>query len=736
MLKDTSPPARTLVLACLAAAFVLAFAGQLRTGATTSDDLFYEQHVISGDIGAFAAELAAGAGRFHHYLHVGLTALPYRLDSEPARKAISLTVFAAAMASCAFLAATVAGLPALGLLAMLLAVAFYQDNWHHNIVSSYPLVFDSGLLCISWAGYCLWRHGRTGRTRLVVLANILAFAAYCHFEAFLCYAPLLCAVVWLAGERYDRPKRERLRTMARANIGLAVYLVTYVAYRALHPSQYEGNALDLTSPLRILETVLAYSQSALPLGAFHLDVEYVNRFPVITNGLVLDFTGYLRQLTANWPRLSPAWLGLSVVTGGLAYHLLSRGPDRVRARLLPACLVLYAAYCPNFLIGLSPKYQEPTSHGITWYVTSTFSAYAWSVGLALAALWLCGRVSGRSRKGLAAGLAVLAAAVALVNASVNASVLESKIAAASRWRMARLAVKSPDFDALPDGATLVAPDLFAPVNVEITHPGYWDAWFAHRTGKRLHVLERIDPVAPPGLPVYALRRLSGPTDAATSLLLARVTRLGPPRPDPYAPRPDQPALLADAASVISDATNRYPDILYEDAGVWRLISAMAMGRRKLSETTLTGRAIPVDSLAMVPSWRLAVGAPSDLTLRFGEGCSPPEHSISGPIVWIGDSGVLRLTNSGGQPVAARLACNLVAMTPVRVLVTGPGFTKEIDARALSTPVTLPLRLPPGKSRLEMRVLPPSPGAAKRLGLVGAALLPDMAPQAMPSSGPR
>ncbi|UJX43013.1 hypothetical protein K9F62_10175 [Desulfovibrio sp. JY] len=736
MPKATSPAVRALLLSCLAAVFLLAFAGQVRTGATTSDDLVYEQHVITGSLIAFAGELAAGSGRFHHYLHVGLTSLPYHLDSEPARKAISLTVFAAAMASCAFLAATVAGLPALGLLAMLFATAFYQDNWHHNIVSSYPLVFDSGLLCITWAAYCLWRHGRMGRTRLLVLANLLAFAAYCHFEAFLCYAPLLCAVIWLAGERYGRPKRERLRTMVRANIDLAVYLVVYLTYRALHPSQYDGNALDLSSPLRILETVLAYSQSALPLGAFHLDVDYVNRFPVITSALVLDFAGYLRQLAGNWPRLAPAWLGLSVVTGGLAYHLLTRGPDRPRARLLPACLVLYAAYCPNFLISLSPKYQEPTTHGITWYVTSTFSAYAWAIALALAALWLCGRLSGRARQGLAAGLAVLAAAMALVNASVNASVLESKIAAASRWRMAQLAAKSPDFGALPDGATLIAPDLFTTVNVEITHPGYWEAWFSHHAGKRVHVLETVDPASPPDLPVYALRRLSAPTDAVTSILLARVTRLGPPGPDPYAPHPDQPGLLADAVHVVSDATNRYPDILYEDAGAWRLTPAMAMGRRKLSETTITGRAIPVASVAVVPSWRLAVAAPSDLTLRFGEGCSPPEHSISGPIVWVGDSGVLRLTNSRGKPVVARLTCNLVAMTPVRVRLTGPGLTQEIDATRLSTPVTLTLRLPPGESRLTLQTLPPTPGATKRLGLVGAALSPDTAAQAVPSPGPR
>jgi hypothetical protein len=730
MPKETPPAARALVLACLATAFLLAFYGQVRTGATTSDDLFYEQHVLTGRIGAFAAELAAGAGRFHHYLHVGLTALPYRLDSEPARKALSLAVFAAAMGSCAYVAATIAGLPTLGFLAMLFAVAFYQDNWHHNIVSSYPLVFDSGLLCSAWAAWCLWRQGRSGSRGLLVAANVLAFAAFCHFEAFLCYAPLLCGVIWLAGELNGSPPKRRIRTMLQANIGLTLYLVMYVVYRALHPSQYAGNALDLTSPATILDTMAVYSQSALPLGAFHLDIEYINRFPTVTTALVLDFAAYLKQLAANWPRLAPAWIGLAVLTGGLVWQLLAKGDARPRLRLLPALMVLYAAYCPNFLIALSPKYQEPTTHGITWYVTSTFSAYAWAVGMALAALWLCGRCAGKSRAVVAGLLAVLAAGVALVNASVNGSVLESKIAAASRWRMAALAAKSPDFDALPDGATLVAPDLFQAVNVEITHPGYWEDWFAHRTGKRLHVVPTLDPANPPALPLHALRRLSAPTDATTALVLARVTRLGPPNPDPYVAHPDQPTLLADRAVVISDATNRYPDILYADAGVWRTVAAQAVGPRGLAETTLAGTAIRVDSLAELAAWRVAAAPASDLALRFGQGFSAPERSITGPIVWGGDGAQLLLANSASTSVAAHLRFQVVAMAPVRLTLTGPGITKEIASQGPSTPVSLSLLLPPGQTRLTLRAVPPAPAAAKRFGLVGAALTKNDAPDAV------
>ena len=79
------PAGRFLAGLALCALAVLAFWDVPRSGPTASDDLTYERAVLEGRIGAFSAELAAGSGRFHHYLHVGLTSLAYRMDSLPLR---------------------------------------------------------------------------------------------------------------------------------------------------------------------------------------------------------------------------------------------------------------------------------------------------------------------------------------------------------------------------------------------------------------------------------------------------------------------------------------------------------------------------------------------------------------------------------------------------------------------------------------------------------------------------
>ena len=714
------PAGRFLAVLCLAALAGLAFWGVLRTGPTTRDDLVYEQAVITGRLGDICSIMATKTGRFHHYLHIGLTSLPYYLDSWPARKAVGLAATLAVMAVLALLAARLAASPTLGVLTAALTLALYQDNWHHSILTAYPLVFDSGMLWLMAAGYALLRHGETAKTRWLVLANAALFLALSHFEAFIAYLPVLAGIVWLTG-RGD-PGR-RLKTLGAALAVVPVYLAIYLGYRLTHPSHYAGNALDLSSPWRIVKTALAYSASALPLGAFDLNLDWVNRFPVVSRHYVLSFGQYLGELTANAASLSPGWIAAGLLAGGLVYYCLRRAEDSLRPRPLALLLAVYAVVCPNLLIALSPKYQEPALRGDTWYATSTFSFYALAVLFALTGLTLAGRLPGRWRGRLAAAAGLAVGLATLVNASVNASVLQSKIAAAARWRVAELAVKSPVLGELPDGATIVAPDLFTAVGVELVEPDYWSDYFAGRTGRSFTVVARLDPATSAEQPTYALRRLSGPTDPATALVLARVARLGPPAADPYAREPDAPTLLIDQAEVAVDASNRLLDLLYREHDGWKLTPATVGGRRGLSETHLAGTDIVLDSITLLPARTLATAEGSPTMLRFGQGFGAPERAVTGDVVWANQTAQLLLDNAAPVPRHVRLTATLVALTPLRLTVSGTATQATVVSSGPGTPLALPLTLPPGRSTLTLEADWPAGSPGKRFGLLGAALVP-------------
>ena len=715
------PAGRFLAGLALCALAVLAFWDVPRSGPTASDDLTYEQAVLEGRIGAFSAELAASSGRFHHYLHVGLTSLAYRMDSPPLRRAAALAGFLSVIIALAALAARLSRRPEVGVLVAALALGLYQDNWHHNILTAYPFVFDSGMLCLLAAGYALVRRAETGRTSWLVAANLALFLSFAHFEAFVAYIPVLAGLVWLTARG---GARERLRAMIPAFAVLPVYAAVYLGYRLGHPSQYAGNALDLTSPAAILKTVWAYSRPALPLGGFAFNLEYVNRFPQFAQAYVLSFGQYLSELAANLSLLAPAWVALALLAGGLTYYCLDRAA-RARVPWLAWLLCAYAVVCPNLLIALSPKYQEPAASGLAWYVTTTFSFYAVAVLLALGGLALAGRLQPGPRRVLAAGLGLAVGLAALVNASVNASVRDSKIAAGARWRVAALACQSRLIAGLPEGARLVAPDLFTAVNTELVGPDYWPAYFRAHAGRGLTVASGLGEADPTKTPVYLLRRLSGLLDRDTALVLARVTALGPAPADPYAAAPDAPTLLAGQAVVAMDTANHFYDLVFRDASGWR-VAPLAVGGGRFSRTDIAGDGLSPASMARLPARSLATGETAPVVLRFSQAFSAPERSVTGDVAWAGDTAELTLVNA--TPAVARVTLTATAAAPAPVTVAFGGAPlpegATIDCSALVTPLSLALTLPPGRHVLTLRALPPT-GAGKRFGLIDARLVPQV-----------
>ncbi len=715
------PAGRFLAGLALCALAVLAFWDVPRSGPTASDDLTYERAVLEGRIGAFSAELAAGSGRFHHYLHVGLTSLAYRMDSPPLRRAVALAGFLGVIIALAALAARLSRRPELGLLVATLALGLYQDNWHHNILTAYPFVFDSGMLCLLTAAYALVRRAETGRTGWLVVANLALFLSFAHFEAFVAYVPVLAGLVWLTT---PGGSRQRLRALVPAFAVLPVYAAVYLGYRLTHPSQYAGNALDLTSPAAILKTAWAYSRPALPLGGFAFNLEYVNRFPQFSKAYVLSFGQYLSELAANLSLLAPAWVALALLAGGLTAYCLDRAA-RSRLPWLAWLLCAFAVVCPNALIALSPKYQEPAASGLAWYVTTTFSFYAVAVLLALGGLALAGRLPAKPRRMLAVGLGLAVGLTALVNASVNASVRDSKIAAGARWRVAALACQSRLIAGLPEGARLIAPDLFAAVNTELVGPDYWPAYFRAHAGRGLTVASGLEQADPEKAPVYVLRRLSGLLDRDTALVLARVTGLGPAPADPYAAAPDAPTLLAGQAVVAMDAANRFYDLVFRDASGWR-IAPLAVGGGRFSRTDITGDRLSPASMARLPARGLTTGEAAPVFLRFGQGFSAPERSVTGDVAWAGDTAELTLVNDTPAVARVTLTATAAASAPVTVAIAGaplPGGA-TIDCSALVTPLSLPLALPPGRHVLTLRSLPPT-GAEKRFGFIDARLVPQV-----------
>jgi hypothetical protein len=276
---------------------------------------------------------------------------------------------------------------------------------------------------------------------------------------------------------------------------------------------------------------------------------------------------------------------------------------------------------------------------------------------------------------------------------------------------------------LPEGARLIALDLFAAVNTELAGPEYWQTYFRAHAGRGLTVAPELGEADPAKTPVYLLRRLSGPLDRDTALVLARVSALGPAPADPYAADPDAPALLAGQAVVAMDAANRFYDLVYRDASGWRL-APLSVGGGRYSRTDIAGDGLMPASMARLPARSLTTGEAAPAVLRFGPGFSAPERSVTGDVVWAGDAAELVLVNSGPEVVRVTLAAEITAPAPLSLAIDGAPAPAGavLDCSALVTPLSLPLALPPGRHALRLRALPPT-GAEKRFGCIHARLVP-------------
>ena len=106
--------------------------------------------------------------------------------------------------------------------------------------------------------------------------------------------------------------------------------------------------------------------------------------------------------------------------------------------------------------------------------------------------------------------------------------------------------------------------------------------------------------------------------------------------------------------------------------------------------------------------------------------SAPERSVTGDVVWAGDTAELALVNNTSEVARVTLTATAAAPAPVTVAIGGAPLPQgaTIDCSALVTPLSLPLTLPPGRHVLTLRALPPI-SAEKRFGLINARFAPQV-----------
>jgi hypothetical protein len=492
--------------------------------------------VVSDDMRADLQACAVKAGGVPEYLRLALGAArdqgrigfvvswapfiaPYFVD-EPLRAEIITAVHFVSFFAFAAFAGLYLG-PPVGALILVALICLVQHPGEYYPIMAYPLVFQTSIglfflaACLhelsrskSWHSFFLWT--------LRLLIAVCVLLSLCMTEAFDLVFAIFASGVFAYRIYVNRhnatvhPFLAALRSESTIIVPFVIYTAAYVLFRIAHPSTYYGNRLSHNS-LNVVAAVKAaviYCVGGLPGAKWVLGPSSIRS----AEGLASGQTPWAFLMEhAGWPECVLA-AGAALVVG--SYVLCAdkvhearfvRAWDRsfpvnwviaggMRAGVAGAAILMAIGVVGQLPIAIIDKYQgDPV--GMSPYVTSYlgFVCFCAAAGLLLPAF------AARLRRGriVAAGvLAVLAALFVGVAREASSVILERQEVHAATWRLVDGFLKTQRFASLPDGASILAPNLWDSVPPE---PGiylnYWQNYINGHSGRSLRVVRTREEAA-------------------------------------------------------------------------------------------------------------------------------------------------------------------------------------------------------------------------------------------------
>lgn len=693
----------------------------LSTGFTTNDDL-----VIASNWQAISPlRYAKEQGRIGFFIGTPLLVAPYLFDNpiyyDVARFAGPLLLLLAMY----LLLRGVYRSASIGTLAVVLFLAFVQNNWNHNALTSYPLLINvlAVAFIASVASYIryLQNGGYYGW-----LAAALYFVSLSG-EHFVLFFPVFVAIT--AVIEYERKAAngnvQWLGAVARKVLPIAMalfaYLACYVAWRIAFPSQYAGNIPSAGGLSKTLNVIWTYSMSAFPGFEGLIARQHGN--------LLMSFGHAGYDLRTFLSELRVEWIVKAAVVFYAVWLILKQPIERVRPAYLWLGLAISLAcvFLPNILLSLTEKYRTWVDIGSTSFVHTYYSYIAIIFFFTLFLAWLSGRLQPTplACRALAVVVAFLAAGVSLATDFNNFYVTQDQRLSELKWEVVNRFMETKEFEQLPPNTTILAPSLFEARGIVAIHPSYWTEYFSRKSGKKVSVTPDAASAraAFPDRVVY-LKYLQEPRSDNQILIYAPIAD---------AARLKGSGIRSDCFVVYSYGRNRKANLIgmlaNRDASepvvsvagsmVDNTAGGVFAAPIDMSQQSSDFPSVPVQANVdieldnLVVSYYAALPLLAHYTVELGDGFFGWE-GVDTPHKWSWSKGNASLTiaNRGGTPAPARISMKVATLCPRQVTVSAGTVKQTIMLRAgEGQTILIDAMLPVGSSALTMTTNAPacSPG---------------------------
>lgn len=457
----------------------------LFVGLTTSDDASFAINAgKSGGLFEISRAFAESQGRFGFFWAYPLFRLPYFFDNAAWYLTIKLGASFFVLIAMYFALVKIFKSTWLACMSLLTFLAFIQNGWDHNALTSYPIAFNVYAILLLFSLGLFADAIDRAKLSLAIVAGVLYFFSI-GIELFVLLYPLYIAVL-LSRVKSDERIMHKLwvskKYLLATAIPLMLYLLLYVSWRSVYHSNYDGNSLNGSGLWAACKVIFVYSFSAFPFASIRFLSSSASQMQFSD---ISGLTGILSQLNlASF--IKPA------IVGFLFIRMMRVEPDflpTTRTFIISAVVVFVSIFVPNLLLGFVQKHQAWVASGSYSYLYTYYSFIFAVIFAALLAAYL--NVKSRTWKPRLRFIMITMMFFVVVFLSFAVEVRNQYLAfdqklSHRKWQLMDAVIKSPEFVQIPDGSIVLAPTLTAHRRgIAKADAGYWSDYVKYKTGKNV-----------------------------------------------------------------------------------------------------------------------------------------------------------------------------------------------------------------------------------------------------------
>lgn len=482
---------KILFFLILLSLIILTLFPHLQTKFTTNDDTITELQAQQGSRLAIAVNEAIEQGRFQYVFSYLLAFTPYLLNNIWYYQFISLGSILLNFLLYFIVIKKLSKSKPLAMFATILAFAFLQINWQHNLITSYPFLYHLGF-SMFLLSIMFFLKAIENRSHLHnIFSAILFFMACMTYEAFvplIFIYPLLIVILICKGfSSFEAIRAKVIYSLAPYLSVVFVYLGTYFVFRSFFPGKYSGVHFGILSFKQVLDVLMQFLTSTLP-GYFYMRDPI--SMAVTFDGLTEDYVG----LGALFRQIKGEWFLKGCMVLIASYYLLRQSNNIFTKRIFLSILFFGGGIMilPLLLLGFTPKYQEWVANGILAYVPCYFSYFGTILVISLVLTGINQIIFYRK---LIHSIFIILVSGAMFSASLATDFYNYYVAldqqfSQAKWNAFDFFLQTGDFKQIPDGSVVYAPTLWRYRGILANHSSYWSDYVRTKTRRNILITDK------------------------------------------------------------------------------------------------------------------------------------------------------------------------------------------------------------------------------------------------------